>query len=46
MDDTTFESGAKRRLAGAGAAVGLAINMALSRRVATVDADEIRNLRD
>ena len=33
-------------VAAAEAAVGLAIIMALSRRVATVDVDEIRNLRD
>ncbi len=33
-------------VAAAEAAVGLAIIMALSRRVATVDVDEIRTLRD
>ena len=33
-------------VAAAEAAVGLAIIMALSRRVQTVDVDEIRNLRD
>src|SRR5690349_7410442 len=33
-------------VAAAEAAVGLAIIMALSRRVRTVDVDEIRNLRD
>lgn len=33
-------------IAAAEAAVGLAIIMALSRRVATVDVDEIRELRD
>jgi NADH-quinone oxidoreductase subunit K len=33
-------------VAAAEAAVGLAIIMALSRRVSTVDVDEIRTLRD
>ena len=42
-----FGSGAARRPDGAPeAAVGLASILAFSRRVASVDVDEIRNLRD